>query len=135
MFNFHKQITWPISTYESNTNTFSKHTPEASPVLTLGKYSRGQVQTITPPALHGMFWFVMKCLEISSEPSFQLFNYFKVNWLVLENSYVFQYQHNNPAVENQRILQISGNSCSYAIVCGCVCMFQVILYIVIDSHS
>ena len=135
MSNFSNQKVLATLKVEKRQFSFSKPAPEASPVLTLGKYSRGQVRTTTPPGLPDMFWFVMKCLEISSEPSFQLFNYFKVNRLVLENSYVFQYQHNNPAVENQRILQISGNSCSYVIVCGCVCMFQVILYIVIDSHS
>ena len=52
MLNFHKQVILAISTDENNPIHFSKPAPEASPVLTLGKDSKGQVQTTlhpTPP--------------------------------------------------------------------------------------
>ena len=45
MPNFQNQLVLAISADENNPITFSKPAPEASPVLTLGKYSKGQVWT------------------------------------------------------------------------------------------
>ena len=50
MPNFQNQLVLAISIGENNPITFSKPAPEASPVLTLGKYSKGQVRTITTGA-------------------------------------------------------------------------------------
>ena len=50
MPNFQNQLVLAISADENNPITFSKPAPEASPVLTLGKYSKGQVRTTTAPA-------------------------------------------------------------------------------------
>ena len=44
--NFQNQLVLAISADENNPITFSKPAPEASPVLTLGKHSKGQVRTI-----------------------------------------------------------------------------------------
>jgi len=45
MSNFPNLLVLAISTDENNPMNFSKPTPEASPVLTLGKDSKGQVRT------------------------------------------------------------------------------------------
>ena len=45
MPNFQNQLVLAISADENNLINFSKPAPEASPVLTLGKYSKGQVRT------------------------------------------------------------------------------------------
>ena len=52
MPNFQNQLVLAISADENNPITFSKPAPEASPVLTLGKYSKGQVQTREKSALN-----------------------------------------------------------------------------------
>ena len=45
MFYFENQKGLAILTYENKALTFSKPAPEASPVLTLGQLSKGQVRT------------------------------------------------------------------------------------------
>ena len=50
MPNFLTLLFLAISTDENNPITFSKPAPEASPVLTLGKYFKGQVRTNYLPA-------------------------------------------------------------------------------------
>ena len=51
MSNFFNQKLLPISKVKNRQFTFSKPAPEASPVLTLGITSKGQVRTTLPPVV------------------------------------------------------------------------------------
>ena len=55
MSNFFNQKLLLISKVKNRQFTFSKPAPEASPVLTLGKYSKGQVRTKYDSAQPSLF--------------------------------------------------------------------------------